>query len=458
MAPKITIVGGGSTHWGPRLLCDFANTQSLQDADVALVDIDEASLPRMLTIAKHIVASRDLGMHVSATTELARGLEGADFVITAFSVGGFASMEHDIEVPARYGIFQPVGDTVGPGGISRALRSVGIIVGIAREVERVAPHALLLNVSNPLTALCRAVSSETRVRTVGLCNELVGMYFWLSLVFDADMRAIDPVVAGVNHFPLVTSLRIGGEDGFAMLRAALADPEQLHGPLWMQPPPQAHWHRTDPAREWSKADILHNNRLKLALFERFGVMPGSSDTHVAEFVPWFVQGATDQGRRWGVHHYGIAGHRADKADDDAWAAELEAGAEVPQWPSGELVAPLIDAVVTGTERHLPVNLPNTGQVVGLPDGAVVECIGIVDGSGVRPRDAATPGGLTEHLRRVVTSQELTVQAALSEDRCQVLQAMLADPVAGTLAWENLTAMTDELLASTSPWLPRGLRP
>ena len=174
MAPKITIVGGGSTHWGPRLLTDFANTPSLNDAEVSLVDIDEASLPPMMTIAKHIVASRDVAMNVTATTELARGLEGADFVITAFSVGGFASMEHDIEVPARYGIFQPVGDSVGPGGISRSLRSIGVLLGIACEVERTAPDALVLNVSNPLTALCRAVTSQTKLRMVGLCNELVG--------------------------------------------------------------------------------------------------------------------------------------------------------------------------------------------------------------------------------------------------------------------------------------------
>jgi len=458
MAPKITIVGGGSTHWGPRLLTDFANTPSLHDAEVALVDIDEASLPRMLTIAKHVVTSLDIGMQVSATTELSRGLDGADFVVTAFSVGGFESMVHDIEVPARYGIFQPVGDSVGPGGISRSLRSIGALLGIAREVERCAPDALLLNVSNPLSALCRAVTSQTKVRAIGLCNELVGMQFWLSLVFDADMRAIDPVVAGVNHFPLVTSLRIGDRDGFAMLRDALADPDALEGALWMQPPEQSHWHKADPAREWRKADVLHNNRVKLALFERFGVMPGSADTHVAEFVPWFVQAASDQGRRWGVHHYGIDGHRADKADDDAWAAELEAGADVPTWPSGEIVAPLIDSVVTGTERHLPVNLPNRGQVIGLPDDVIVECMGVIDATGVRPRDTASPAGLTEHLRRVVSAQELTVQAALSEDRGQVLQAMLADPVAGQLAWENLTAMTDELLARTSPWLPAGLRP
>jgi alpha-galactosidase len=458
MTPRITIVGGGSTHWTPRMLTDFANTPSLEGAEVTLMDIDEASLSPMMTIAKHVASTRGVGLHVTATTDLGRALDGAEFVISAFSVGGFASMAHDLDIPARYGIRQPVGDSVGPGGISRSLRSIGVLLGIAREVERSAPDALLLNVSNPLTALCRAVTSQTSVRTVGLCNELVGLQFWLSLVFDADMRAIDPVVAGVNHFPLVTSLRIGDADGFDMLRDVLDHPGQLEGqPLWMDPPVQSHWHKLDPARGWTKADIIANNRVKLEVFRHFGVLPGAADTHVAEFVPWFVQAASDQGRTWGVHHYGISGHRADKAEDDVEAAELEAGGEVRGWPSGELVAPLIDAVVTGRERHLPVNLPNTGQVVGIPEGAVVECMGVIDASGVRARDVASPGPLTEHLRRVVTAQELTVEAALTGDREKVLQAMLADPIAGTLPWENVTAMTDDLLAATGPWLPEGLR-
>ena len=454
MAPKITIVGGGSTHWTPRLLIDFANTPSLHDATVALTDIDEDSLPRMLTVAKHVTSTRGIGLEVTASTDLASALDGADFVISAFSVGGFAAMVHDIEIPARFGIRQPVGDSVGPGGISRSLRSIPVLLGIAREIERVAPDALLLNVSNPLSALCRAVTAETGVRTVGLCNELIGLQFWLSLVFDADMRRIDPVVAGVNHFPLVTSLRIDERDGFALLQDVLDHPEQLEGqPLWMNPPGASHWHKLDPGREWSKADVVANNRLKLAMFRRFGVLPGAADTHIAEFVPWFVQPATDFGRTWGVHHYGIEGHRADKADDDTYAAELEAGGEIPAWPSGELAAPLIDAVVTGTTRHLPVNLPNTGQVEGIGAGSVVECIGTIDGAGVRPRDVASPGPLTEHLRRVVTAHELTVQAALSGDRGTVIEAMLADPFAGSLPWASVEAMTDALLEATAPWLP-----
>jgi alpha-galactosidase len=455
MTPKITIVGGGSTHWTPKLLVDFANTPGLADAQVVLTDIDEATLPPNLTIAKHIAAERGIGLSVTATTDLGRALDGAQFVITAFSVGGFASMAHDLEIPARYGIRQPVGDSVGPGGISRSLRSIPVLLDIARAVERYAPDALLLNVSNPLTALCRAVVGQTKVKTVGLCNELVGMQFWLSLVFDVGMGDVDPVVGGVNHCPVVTSLRIGDRDGFEMLRGVLEDPGQLVGqPVWMAPPPASHWHKLDPGRDWTKADIIANQAVKLEIFERFGVLPGSADTHVAEFFPWFVTAASDFGRDWGVHHYGLAGHRVDKADDDAWAAELEAGGEIPAWPSGELVAPLIDAAVAGRRVDLPVNLPNTGQVPDLPAGAVLECIGTVDASGARPRDVAAPNSLNEHLRRIITSQELTVEGALSGDRDTVVRAMLADPMAGVLPIEHVVAMTDELLAACAPWLPQ----
>jgi alpha-galactosidase len=455
MAPKITIVGGGSTHWTPGLLVDFANTPSLQEAVVTLTDIDEASMVPMLTIAKHVAVSRGIGLQVTATADLAASLAGAEFVITAFSVGGFASMAHDLEIPARYGLRQPVGDSVGPGGIFRSLRSIPVMVEIARAVERHAPDALLLNVSNPMSSLCRAVTSQTALNAVGLCNEMVGLQFWMSLVFDAPMHKIDPVVAGVNHLPLVTALDVDGRDGFAMLTDVLEHPGQLEGqPIWMDPPEQSHWHKEDPAGAWTKADIVANNRLKLEVFRRFGVLPGSADTHVSEFFAWFVNEASDFGRDWGVHHYGLAGHRIDKADDDRGAAELEAGGEISNYPSGELVAPLLDAIVTGKARSLPVNLPNTGQVAELPAGVVVECMGTIDGNGVRARDSASAGAAADHLRRVAASQELTVEAALTGQRGLVIEAMLADPFAGVLPWKHIETMTDEMLSATAQWLPQ----
>lgn len=455
-APRITIVGGGSTHWTPRLLVDFANTDALTGAQVTLMDIDPASLPLMEEVATHIAAVRDIDLTVRTTSDLAEALEGAEVVIIALSVGGFASMRHDLEIPARYGIRQPVGDSVGPGGIARALRCVPVVTEVARAMERHCPDALLVNVSNPLTALCRAVGRESGVQFVGLCNELVGLKFSLSLLFDSPLHEVDPVAAGVNHLPLVTDLRIGGADGFAMLRSVLDQPA-AHGsePIWMEPVEGMHWRKVSDGEAWTKADVVANNRIKFELFRQFGVLPGASDTHVAEFFPGFVTAASDFGREWGVHHYGLHGHESDKRDDDREVAELLAGDEISPWPSGELVAELIEGVVTGTTHELPMNLPNRGQVDNVPDDVVVECMGVTGAAGVGPRDKAHVGSvLGEYLRRITASQELTVDAALSGSRTRAIEAMLTDQLAGQLPYEQLVAMTDELLAATARWLPR----
>ena len=455
-APRITIVGGGSTHWTPRLLVDFANTPSLADAQVVLHDIDADALPPMLEVGAHVIKSRGLAMTVRATSHLDDALNGTQYVISAFSVGGFESMRHDLEIPVRYGVRQPVGDSVGPGGIMRALRSIPVLLSIARAMERRCPEAWLLNVSNPLTALCRAVTMDTAIRTVGLCNETVGGQFVLSLLLDAHLRGIDPVVAGVNHLPLMVDLRLDGEDGFARLREQLDRLDEVGDePLWMDPPAAMHWHRTEPGAHWRKRDVVANSRLRFELFRRFGVLPGSADTHVAEFLPTFVTSESDWGREWGVHHYGLQGHREDKAEDDAHVVALLESRDITPWPSGELVGPLLDGLVGGAARSLVVNLPNTGQVIGLPNDAVVECSAIVDAHGVRPRDeVAIPSVLGELVRRVVASQELTVEAARTGSRASVLEAMLADPTAGALPYERVVAMTDELLAATVPWLPQ----
>jgi alpha-galactosidase len=455
--PRITLVGGGSTHWTPTLLVDFANTPALAEAEVTLYDIDPKTLPPMLELAAHIARSRDIGLSARAVPDLPSALQGAEFVLTTLSVGGFASMVHDIEIPATYGVRQPVGDSVGPGGIMRALRSIPVMVDIARAVEAHAPDAMLLNVSNPLSALCRAMSKETAVTTVGLCNEMVGFQFAMSLIFECGMHEVKPTVAGVNHLPLVTSFTIGDDDGFSLLRDFLEHPgDRANDPIWMNPPPpNSHWHKHSDGEKWTKSDVVLNNAVKLELFQRFGVLPGASDTHVVEFFPGFVTPESDFGRTWGVHHYGIAGHKADKDDDDASVGRLMGSDKIPAWGSGELVADLISAVVTGTPRTLPMNLPNTGQVTTLPDGAITECMGIADADGVHARDrVAVPSILGEYLRRIHASQELTVDAALSGNRTTVLEAMLADQMVSRLPYQGVVAMTDELLVATAPWLPQ----
>ncbi|MEX0665730.1 MAG: hypothetical protein WD598_13320 [Acidimicrobiia bacterium] len=451
MTPRITIIGGGSTHWTPRLLCDFANTPSLHDADVVLMDLSESALPRMLDVAAHIKQNRPgIGLSVTATTDLDAAIDDADFVITAFSVGGFASMKHDLDIPSKYGVDQTVGDSVGPGGISRALRSVPVLLDIARAIERRVPDALLLNVTNPLSALCRSVTRETGVQTVGLCNEMVGCKFVMSLLLDTDLRAVDPVVAGVNHLPLVTEMRLGKggkEDGFAQLRELCDDEDKQREPVWMTPPAGMHYRKVSDGPEWTKADVIAGNAVKLELFRRFGVMPGSSDVHVVEFFAGFQD--VD------VFHYGLDGHMADKEDDDAYVDGLLANDEITTFPSGELVAELIDSLITGVPLPLPVNLPNQGQVENLAHDVIVESIGMAEGGKVRPRDQVqVPSVLGEQLRRVAAAEELTVEAAVTGDRTKVLEAMLADPVAGSLPYDDVVSMTDELLEATKPWLPQ----
>ena len=457
MAARITIIGGGSYHWAPRMLTDFANTPALADARVVLHDIDASKLPRMVEFGALLAERRGIPLKVTAETDRRRALEGAQFVIASLSVGGFESMAHDLEIPEAHGMRQPIGDTVGPGGVMRALRSVPVVLDIARDIEAVAPDALFLNVSNPLTALCRAVSRETNVQTVGLCNELVGMQYVMSLLLDADMRKLDPVVGGVNHLPLVTALRdADGGDALAQLRDLLDDPDRAaRETMWMEPPAAMEYEKITPGERWHKADVIHNNRVRLELFHRFGVLPGSGDHHVAEFFPGFVTPENSYGSDWKVHIYGLRKHMADADDDVTHYESVRDDDEISRYPSGELVAPLLEAIITGRPRDLPVNLPNRGQVANLPDGVVVEAMGTVDGNGVRARDRVeVPSVLGEYLRRVSVSQELTVDAALTGDRTTVFEAMLADPMAGRLPYEEVATMTEEMLTATSPWLPQ----
>ena len=155
---------------------------------------------------------------MATTTDQRRALDGADFVIVTISTGGFDSMAVDLDVPARYGIRQSVGDSVGPGGINRALRNIPVLVGIGRDMEEVCPDAWLLNITNPMTTLTRSVCRETTIKTVGLCHEVGNWCMDLAIALGKPAEAVRPTVVGVNHFPVVTALDVDGEDGFEILR------------------------------------------------------------------------------------------------------------------------------------------------------------------------------------------------------------------------------------------------
>ena len=421
---QVTIIGGGSYQWSPKLITDLLGVAPLADMKLVLEDIDPQPLPKMEAYAK--LANEKMGtkMTVETTTDQRRALDGADFVIVTISTGGFESMGFDIDIPAAHGIAQSVGDSVGPGGISRSLRNIPVLVSIGRDMEQCCPDAWMLNITNPMTCLTRSVCRETAIKTVGLCHEVGHFCMDLAIAFSKPHTAVRPTVMGVNHFPVITALDIDGADGLALLREMV---DELGGLEALRPGPDR-----PEAEPFSRADFAYRHALKLTLLDRYGALPGAGDRHVAEFIPSALTEESQWAATWGIELTPMARRLAHQ---DEFVAEVDAvlagTADMQTWDSGEIVAPVIDSLLTGTTRELPVNLPNCGQCPDLPADVVVESICLVDGDGMRGRDAVrAPAGITEWVRRQVAVQELTVEAAVTGDKSLVLQAFALDPLAG----------------------------
>jgi alpha-galactosidase len=263
-------------------------------------------------------------------------------------------------------------------------------------------------------------------------------------------------VGGVNHLPVVTAIDVAGEDGFDLLRSLLADQAPGAGqPLATAVPDGLDYVKISEGPQWTKGDLLHNWRVKLELFTRFGVLPAAGDGHLAEFFPNFLTEESGWGERWGISLTTIEDREHDQDEHVAALDVLLAADHVDAMPSGEMVAPVIRCLLQDEPGHFPLNIPNEGQVADVPLGSTVESICIVDGSGVRGRDAVSlPAGMAECLRRVSASQELTVDAAVTGDRDAAFSAMLLDPLTSRLGYDAIGTMTDEMLAATSEWLPQ----
>lgn len=453
MAPRIVFIGGGSYQWTPKLLLDIAGTPSLAEAEIVIEDIDPRPIPDLVDFVHHIARVRGVGLSATGTTDQRAALEGADHVVVCISTGALDSMQHDLAIPERYGIRQSVGDTVGPGGILRGLRNIPVMLGIARDMEDLCPDAWLLNLTNPMTTLTRAVLRETSVTAIGLCHEVTIALYTLSQILGCDPRAMDPTVAGVNHLPFITALDVGGEDGLAMLRDVLADRDARARPLAIRG--ITGHEAVSTGGSFTVDSLLAVNRVKIELFERFGVLPAAGDRHLAEFFPGFLTEESEWGARWGVHLTTIDDRRQWLAHYIREFERLRAADDLPREPSGELVAAIIDARLRDRPRDVPLNIANHGQVPDLPTDVVVESMVTIDASGTRGRDVTPlPTVLAEQVRRISAEQELVVEAAVTGDRALVRDAFLLDPLAGRADYDAVGRMADEMLDATAVWLPQ----
>lgn len=435
---RICIVGGGSYNWSPTLLQDIALTPGLAGT-VVLHDINHAAAAKMGALGQRIMTKADAAFAIEVESDREAALRNADFVIVTVTTGGLEAMRHDIEIPARYGIVQSVGDTVGPGGVARALRNIPVMVDLARTMERVCPDAWLLNLTNPMTTLTRAVTKVTSIKAIGLCHEVYGVRRRLTALFGAAPGDVELRVAGINHLPWILAASVRGEDALPRIRDAV---------LSQAPLP------VDPGLDAARASFADRWGVKRALHDRLGVLAGAGDRHLAEFFPGFLDDPDHPGAAWGVTPTTIEHRRASVAQArdrvDAW---ISGDAPIPMTRSDEEVSHIVAAIVHGRPRVTVVNLPNTGQIDNLPRGAVVETMGVVGGTGASPLAVgALPAEILATLTPHVANQERLVEAALTGDRTLALEALAGDPLVRDPA--IAPQLLDDMLAANAAYLPQ----
>jgi alpha-galactosidase len=437
---SIVLIGAGSTVFTPGLMTDLASSPAFSGWTVHLVDLDEDAADTMARLGRRIAAEHRADLRFEPHTDRREALPGARFVTTTIAVGAARGWLLDIEVPARHGITQTVGDSVGPGGVLRALRHVPEVVAIARDVEELAPDAFMVNYSNPLTANVRGITSSTSVRAVGLCHGT--MHTLHSLAGDLGVPAdeVHAVFAGLNHLCWLMDLRHGAEDLYPRLRELVA--ERAGG----ADAPSTH---TEGVHLPVSADLMRT----------FGRYPAPGDRHVSEFFGWYLPGTDAERLPWGLQGGRDDTMRYIAEKSDLWdrlhaQADGSAPLDGARDTEAERLVSIAAAIVTGTDAvELAVNMPNNGKIPNLPPTAVVEVPAVVGAAGIT---GLSVGPLPDAIAAVLTAraqqQEITVRAALTGSRELALQALALDPLVPDPA--TAAALLDDAVAAHGPSLER----
>lgn len=448
--PRIVIIGAGGFVFPFRLIGDILSFPALRGSHLVLMDIDEDRVQRVGAASRELIEHYNLDARVTVTTDQREALAGADFVVITFQVGGVDAYQHDVEIPRRYGLDQTVGDTLGPGGVFRFLRSVTAYERIAQDAAELCPEALFLNYANPM-AMATSYLNLLGVSTVGLCHSVQGTTRMLARAVGVPYDEVNYLSAGINHQAWILRFQQGDRDLYPELRRVMNERHQV-GRSGVNLVVDDGDHSEEATAESTYEG--GNEQVRTALMDYFGYFETESSHHASEYVPYFRK---DEDlilsyipQRW--DYYEICRSHDDFGELDAQLQSLKTELA----PSVEYGAQIINANVTNTPTVIYGNVPNEDLLItNLPGAACVEVPCLVDAQGIQPTIIGElPPQLAALNRTNVNVQELAVLAAAERSREHVFHAIALDPLtASKLTLDQIHSMVEEMFEAQAEMLP-----
>lgn len=444
---KIVLIGAGSAVFTRGLVADLILSPELLPAELCLVDIAPDALHSAEGLSRRMIEARGADITLRASTDRRAMLQGADLVICTIGVGGRRGWEADAYIPRKYGIYQPVGDSVMPGGISRAMRMVPALVAIAQDVQELCPNAWFFNYSNPMTVNCWAIAKATGLRVTGLCHAVFRIEHELAEFIGAPVEEVTSIAVGVNHLTFFVDLRRNGQDAWPTVRERVAR-ERLDGKA-----------TEGLGQTFQPSTRPGNNPFAWSLFESYGGYPAANDRHVTEFFPERFRDGKYHGMTLGIDAFSVEdiiawgdvryeGMRAQASGEKP----LDEGIFERLVGEHEQLLAIISSMVNDRRQVFSMNLRNDGAVPNLPDDAVLELPAVATARGPRALPVPDfPEPLAAVIARKLAANRLTVEASLSGDRELYYEALLAD---GAVTDPDVARrLGDELLEAHREHLP-----
>ena len=455
---KIVVVGAGSANFGLNALATLIRSRRLQGSTLSLVDIDAQGLELITRLARRLNQDWNAGWTIESSTDTAAVMAGASFVIVSIEVPPREKLWRlDWEIPLRHGARQPYGENGGAGGFAHTARNVPPLMRIARHMEAHCPDAWLVIFSNPLPRLCRAVTRYTRIKTVGLCHQLLRAYLMAAWALAAELDIQVPADLTLRPGPVGAAVRSKlSQQGLMRLEIKAAGLNHFTWVLSMRD-------RETGAdlyplfRERLRNLAPHIAPLSRELMDIFGLFPVPGDDHLAEYLPWLHDPQTRPWEKYGIELY--AWDEAEASREALWAAVesmAEGRSEAQQLREviSEGAAELIEGVADNLNLYQQsVNIPNDGYITNLPRGAVVEVPALISADGVRGLGmGALPEPIAELIRRETVLADLVVEASVTGSREVALQALLLDPTINDIGAAR--SILDDYLTTHAAHLPQ----